>query len=132
MIKFNNEDIKDTSWILNGIIVKISYINSKPIAIAKGIFLVYWEPASTKSLSLIFKSIITNKNNTAIAPTYKIIYEIPINPIPNRIKYPAALINTEIKNITDITGFLEVITKTLEIRAPKAKISIKRFLICNI
>ena len=57
------------------------------------------------------------------------IYEIPMNPTPSKIKYPAALMKTDIKKITDITGFLEVITKTLERRAPKAKISIKRFFI---
>ena len=55
------------------------------------------------------------------------IYEIPIKPIPNNIKYPAALTNTEIKKITAITGFLEVITKTLEKSAANAKISIRKF-----
>ena len=76
--------------------------------------------------------IITNKNKTVMAPIYTIIYEIPMKPIPNKIKYPAAFTNTDIKKITAITGFLEVITKTLERRAPKAKISIKRFFICKI
>ena len=60
------------------------------------------------------------------------IYEIPIKPIPNRIKYPAALTNTEIKNMTAITGFLEVITKTLERREPKANKSIKIFFMLKI
>ena len=73
--------------------------------------------------------IITNKNKTVIAPIYTMIYEIPIKPIPNRIKYPAALTNTEIKKITAITGFLEVITKTLENKAAKANKSIKKFFI---
>ena len=48
-----------------------------------------------------------------------------MNPIPNKIKYPAALTNTEIKKITAITGFFEVITKTLERRDPKANRFIK-------
>ena len=53
---------------------------------------------------------------------YTIIYEIPINPIPKTIKYPAAFTNTDIKYITDITGFLLVITNTLLNRVAKAKI----------
>ena len=52
-----------------------------------------------------------------------------MNPIPNKIKYPAALTNTDIKKITAITGFFEVITSTLDRRVPKAKISINRFFI---
>jgi hypothetical protein len=39
------------------------------------------------------------------------------------IKYIAEFTNTEIKNKTEITGFLEVITNKLEITANKANIS---------
>ena len=49
--------------------------------------------------------------------------------IPNNIKYPAAFTNTEIKKITAMTGFLDVITKTLENSAAKANKSIKKFFI---
>ena len=45
-------------------------MNKEPIAKAKGKFLVYWFPVSNISVSLILIIIITNKNNTAIAPTY--------------------------------------------------------------
>ena len=42
-----------------------------------------------------------------------------MKPIPNKIKYPAALTNTEIKKITAITGFFEVITSILDTIAIK-------------
>jgi hypothetical protein len=46
---------------------------------------------------LILNIIITKRNKTVIAPTYKIIYEIPIKPTPDKIKKPAALQKTAIK-----------------------------------
>ena len=49
--------------------------------------------------------------------------------MPNKIKYPAAFTNTDIKKITAITGFLDVITSTLENRAAKDNKSIKKFFI---
>ena len=49
--------------------------------------------------------------------------------MPKTIKYPAAFTNADIKNITEITGFLLVITKTLLNKVAKAKISIKKFFI---
>jgi hypothetical protein len=73
--------------------------------------------------------IITKRNNTVIAPTYKIIYEIPMKPIPERIKNPAALKNTAIKKITEITGLTAIITKTLEKIVAHANKSIKKFVI---
>ena len=63
---------------------------------------------------------------------YTIIYEIPINPIPKTIKYPAAFTNTDIKYITDITGFLLVITNTLLNRVAKAKIFKNKFFKTNL
>ena len=131
VITSNKAEIEETLFKMNGIIVNNSYINNNPMANAKGKFFVYWDPVSNISVNLILIIIITNKNKIAIAPTYTIIYEIPINPIPNKIKYPAALTKTEIKKITAITGFLEVITKTLENRAAKANKSIKKFFIIN-
>jgi hypothetical protein len=43
--------------------------------------------------------------------------------IPLNIKYKAEFTNTDIRNITDITGFLDVITNKLDNTAAKAKIS---------
>ena len=105
-------------------------MNLIPMAIGR--FLVYWDPTSKISDSLILINMTTNKNKTVIAPIYNIIYEIPIKPIPNKIKYPAALTNTDIKKITAITGFLDVITRTLERRDPKASKSIKIFFMFKI
>lgn len=48
-----------------------------------------------------------------------------MKPTPRSSKYPAALMNTEIRNNTEITGFFEVITRTPERTAPKAKRSNK-------
>ena len=48
---------------------------------------------------------------------------------PSTMRYPAALTKVAIKKITAITGFFEVITKTLEKSVANAKISIKRFVI---
>jgi len=92
------------------------------MAIAKGKFLVYWLPVSRISVNLILIIIITNKNKTAIAPTYTIIYDIPTKLIPISIKYPAPDTKVEIKNITEITGFLDVIEKTLDNSVAKANI----------
>jgi hypothetical protein len=69
---------------------------------------------------------ITKRNKTVIAPTYRIIYEIPINPTPSNIKNPAALQKTAIKKITAITGFTDTITNTLEIIVPHASKSINK------
>jgi hypothetical protein len=68
----------------------------------------------------MFSIITTNRNRIAIAPTYTIKYEIPTNPTPSSRRYPAALINTEIRNNTEITGFFDVITRTPDSTAPKA------------
>lgn len=68
----------------------------------------------------MFSIITTNRNRIAIAPTYTIRYEIPTNPTPRSSRYPAALINTEIRNSTEITGLFDVITSTPDRTAPNA------------
>ena len=45
------------------------------------------------------------------------------------IKYPAAWTKVAITKIIEITGFLEVIAKTLENKVPKAKIFTKKVVI---
>jgi hypothetical protein len=104
--------------------LNISNKNNEPTTKTKGKFLVYCLPVSIISVNEILIIIITNKNNTVIAPTYTIIYDKPRNPIPDKIKYPAAFTNTEIKYTTDITGFLEVITNILDIMVVKLNIFI--------
>jgi hypothetical protein len=54
-----------------------------------------------------------------------------MKPIPERIKNPAALQNTEIKKITEITGLTEIITKTLEKIVAHANKSMKKLVIIN-
>ncbi len=58
----------------------------------------------------IFNIITTNKNNTAIAPTYIIINIIANNSILNNNNNPVALQNTKIKNIKLYIGFFDIIT----------------------
>lgn len=48
-----------------------------------------------------------------------------MKPTPRRSRYPAALMNTEIRNSTEITGFFDVITRTPDNTAPKANRSNK-------
>src|SRR5216683_3007804 len=74
----------DTLLKLNGKILNNSNMNNEATTKAKGKFLVYCFPVSIISVNDILIIIITNKNNTVIAPTYT---------------------NTEIKYTTDITGF---------------------------
>jgi hypothetical protein len=52
-----------------------------------------------------------------------------MKPKPNKIKKPAALQKTEIRKITEITGFTESITKILENSVPHANKSMKKFVI---
>src|SRR5207302_6503315 len=127
VILSNIIDNAGTLLKLNSIIWKIIKINKEPIAIAKGKFLVYWLPVSNISVNLRLIIIITKRNRTAIAPTYTIIYEIPTKFTPIKIKYKAACTKVEIKKITEITGFLEVIENTLESKVPKAKRFINKF-----
>jgi hypothetical protein len=124
--KFDKPDI-----LLNvkGTILNNSYMNKDPIIKANGMFLVYWLPVSNISVIFMLSIIITKRKRTVIAPQYTIIYEIPMKPIPNSNKYPAALQKAAIKKITAITGFLEVITKILEKIVPKANISMNIFFI---
>ena len=84
--KSNKADITDTLLKLKGIMVKISYKNKDPTLKARGIFLVYWEPVSKISVNFMLIIIITKRNKTVIAPTYNIIYVIPIKPTPVKIK----------------------------------------------
>ena len=55
---------------------------------------------------------ITNKNNTAIAPTYIIIKVKPKNSALKRNNIAAALQNVKIKKRTDSIGLIEEETKT--------------------
>ena len=55
--------------------------------------------------------ITTNKNRIAIAPTYTIINDKARNSTSKQNKIPAENKNTRTKNITECTGFLELITK---------------------
>ena len=48
-------------------------LNNIPIEKANGIFLVYWDPASSISVNLIFIDIKIKRNNTVMAPTYTIM-----------------------------------------------------------
>jgi hypothetical protein len=100
---------------------RISKKKSEPTMNPRGRFLVYSRPTDTISVRLMFSIITTNRNRIAIAPTYTIRYEIPINPTPRSRRYAAALTNTEIRNSTEITGFFDVITSTPERTAPKAR-----------
>src|SRR5580698_1861259 len=111
--------------------LNISNKNNEPTTKTKGKFLVYCFPVSIISVNEILIIIITNKNKTVIAPTYTIIYDKPRNPIPDKIKYPAAFTNTETKYTTDITGFLDVITNTLDIMVVKLNIFININFIFN-
>jgi hypothetical protein len=64
-----------------------------------------------------------------MAPIYIIIYEIPKKVIPIVINHNAAQLNTNIKKITEIIGFLVVITKIAEKRVAKAKKLFSKFFI---
>jgi NADH:ubiquinone oxidoreductase subunit 6 (subunit J) len=65
---------------------------------------------SFNSVSRIFNIITTNKNNTAIAPTYTINNNIAKNSVSSKSNNPAALQKTNTKNKTECIGFLELIT----------------------
>ena len=55
-----------------------------------------------------------------------------MKPTPNNIKNPAALQNTEIRKITEITGLTEIITNILENKVPQANKSMKKFVILKL
>ena len=59
----------------------------------------------------IFNIIITNKNKTAIAPTYTIINKKEKNSTPNNNSKHAKLKNVNTKKSTECTAFRSVITK---------------------
>ena len=63
---------------------------------------------------LIFNIITTNRNNTAMAPTYTTKKIIAKNSTSNKISNPVALQNTKIKNKTEWIGFFAPITITEE------------------
>jgi hypothetical protein len=68
-------------------------------------------------LVLMFNIIITNKNNTAIAPTYTINNKKAKNSAPNKIKIPITLQKTVIKNNIECTALAKLITMIAEIKA---------------
>ena len=72
---------------------------------------------SVNSVILIFNIITTNRNNTAIAPIYTTRNSIAKKSSPNSNSSPDALTNTRIKNRTEYTGFLELITMVLHTSA---------------
>src|SRR6266446_4528730 len=90
--------------------LNISNKNNEPTTKAKGKFFVYCFPVSIISVNEILIIIITNKNKTVIAPTYTKI---------------------DIRYTTDITGFFEVITNTLDIIVVKLNIFINTNFIFN-
>lgn len=59
--------------------------------------------------NLIFNIIITNKNNTATAPTYTIMNNKAKNSAPKITKSPETFKNTNIKLKIEYTGFLDII-----------------------
>ena len=68
-------------------------------------------------LTFIFNIIITNKNSTAIAPTYTINNKKARNSAPNKIKIPIILQKTVIKNNIECTALAKLITMIAEIKA---------------
>src|SRR6266478_4658830 len=86
---------------LNGKMLNISNKNNEPTTKAKGKFFVYCFPVSIISVNEILIIIITNKNKT------------------------------DIRYTTDITGFFEVITNTLDIIVVKLNIFINTNFIFN-
>ena len=70
----------------------------------------YCKKPSRSLIKIISSIITTNKNNTATAPTYTIIKIIAKNSAPTNTKIPAALIKLKIRNKTEWTGFLALIT----------------------
>ena len=127
------ESSKDNIGFLRvaGNTLKISYKNKPETVKAKGMFLVYCVPVSKMSVKRIFIIIITNKNNTIIAPKYIKIYDIPKKGIPLTIKNSAEFKTKEIKNITEIIGFLAVITNIEDKMALNTNISNNMFFIFN-
>lgn len=118
--------------VADGITERISKKNREPTIRPSGRFLVYSRPTEIISTSRMFSIITTNRNRIAMAPIYTIRYEIPTNPTPSSNRYPAELMNTEIRNSTEITGFLDVITRIPERIAPKAnKSNRKLFMFSN-
>lgn len=65
----------------------------------------------------MFNIITTNKNNTAIAPTYTIKSKKAKNSAPNKIKIPVILQKTVIKNNTECTAFDKQITIAADTKA---------------
>lgn len=59
--------------------------------------------------NLMFNIIITNKNNTATAPTYTIMNNKAKNSAPKITKSPETFKNTNIKLKIEYTGFLDII-----------------------
>ena len=57
----------------------------------------------------MFNIIITNKNNTATAPTYTIMNNKAKNSAPKITKSPETFKNTNIKLKIEYTGFLDII-----------------------
>lgn len=70
---------------------------------------------------LIFNIITTNKNKTAIAPTYTISNRNAKNSAPKSSKSPATLQKTTIKNKTECTALVKLITIIAEISAKLEK-----------
>jgi ribosome maturation protein Sdo1 len=70
----------------------------------------YFKKSRLDSLIFISNIITTNKNKTAMAPTYTTIKISEINSTSNKSSKPAAAIKVNIKNRTEWTGLLTLIT----------------------
>jgi hypothetical protein len=77
---------------------------------------------SLSSEILIFNIIRTNKNKTAIAPTYTIRNVIGKNSRPSKKRRTDKLKKDKIRNRTENTGFFEITTINDEIIPNPAKI----------
>lgn len=67
--------------------------------------------------TFIFNIITTNKNSTAIAPTYTINSKNARNSAPNKIRIPVMLQKTVIRNSTECTAFDKQTTIVADIKA---------------
>lgn len=115
-----------------GVIDSSSKKNSDPSSVPSGRLLVYSLPVSSSSTSRMLSIITTNRKRIAIAPTYTMMYTSPRYATPSRIRYPATLRNTEIRNSTEITGLLDVITRIPDATAPNASTSSSTLFIDNV
>jgi len=83
---------------------------------------------SLNSIIFTFNIIITNKNNTVIAPIYITKNNIAINSTPNNINNIVTQTNTNIKKNIECIGFvLIIIIKALKIIKNDKKKKINKF-----